>query len=730
MSYLVNYTETTNPAKPAITVADLSLNTQTSLTFPGKNYAGYAPVIAENFLHLLENFAKNTAPSNPVEGQLWYDNSAGVELLKVYDGTTWNPTGSVKKAATAPTNNSVGDLWVNTDLKQLNVWGGSSWLLVGPEYSTGSLTGTKSEQIVDVNNVTRNVVSFYVGNTRIAIVSKSSFTPKAQVTGFSVINRGFNLTSINIDDTDNSAANTKMWGTASQAEALLVGSSTVSAENFLRSDVSSTSNFPINIRNSGGLSIGTDLSFNIGQGASSTILYSKTSGKSIEIKLTNAGSPFTSIYLDATGKIGMGANNTSPSEVLDVIGNIKTTGIITTTSTQESTGLGIGSIATSGGLSVTKKSNFGGDATFASPIYLSNLTGIIPNDNVAVILPSSDSASEKYNIGSPTRKFKNIYATNFIGSFNGAFTGSLAGNISGSAASLANSTTFQIAGDVTTTAGLSFNGITQNGTATFNTVVSTSVISGKTETTTSESGDKLLIYRSSGGGNLFQTSKQTFLSNVATVPVGTILPWAGPVSQIPLGYLLCDGGEVAISDFTKLWQLIGYTYRAQSDLKGYQTFALPDLRGRFPLGIDSMDNQREVYDKTAPIGGNGLPTVTINAGGKRNGVNPASDPANRVTDVTADVLGGSSGVQSAQLALANLPDHKHDLKSGSDQFYAAGIAVSGNPNAVPNAGISAGNGSQGINNSGSVIGGSATPTPLTVMNPYLAINYIIFTGEL
>ena len=67
MAYQVTFTDATNPAKPSITVEDQALNTQTSLTFVGKNYAGYAPEIAKSFLHLLENFANNNAPSNPVE---------------------------------------------------------------------------------------------------------------------------------------------------------------------------------------------------------------------------------------------------------------------------------------------------------------------------------------------------------------------------------------------------------------------------------------------------------------------------------------------------------------------------------------------------------------------------------------------------------------------------------------------------------------------------------------
>ena len=36
-------------------------------------------------------------PTNPVEGQLWYDTTAGGEQLKVYDGTTWVASGGLKK---------------------------------------------------------------------------------------------------------------------------------------------------------------------------------------------------------------------------------------------------------------------------------------------------------------------------------------------------------------------------------------------------------------------------------------------------------------------------------------------------------------------------------------------------------------------------------------------------------------------------------------------------------
>jgi hypothetical protein len=78
MAYTISYTDSAN--KGTIVVEDLTLNTTTSLQLPGRNTTAYGSAIATNFLHLLENFAFNSAPSNGVEGQLWYDNSLGAEL--------------------------------------------------------------------------------------------------------------------------------------------------------------------------------------------------------------------------------------------------------------------------------------------------------------------------------------------------------------------------------------------------------------------------------------------------------------------------------------------------------------------------------------------------------------------------------------------------------------------------------------------------------------------------
>lgn len=72
MTYRVNFFD---PNTPPIDVQDAQLNSDTHLTFVGKNWYGYGETIAENQLNLLENFASNTPPSEgkAVEGQLYYN---------------------------------------------------------------------------------------------------------------------------------------------------------------------------------------------------------------------------------------------------------------------------------------------------------------------------------------------------------------------------------------------------------------------------------------------------------------------------------------------------------------------------------------------------------------------------------------------------------------------------------------------------------------------------------
>lgn len=714
MPYQVKFTETTNPSKPSLTVQDQDLNHQTSLTFVGKNFPGYGTHIAENFLHLLENFANSTAPLNPVEGQLWYDN--GVNILKIYDGTTWSPTGSIKKATSAPTiSNTTGDIWVDTAKNQLYISSGSTWLLVGPQYSSGVKTGPEIETITDTDNIDHTVTTIYSENYRIAIVSKSAFTPKSTIVGFSSINQGVNLSAVDVGST---TSPTKFWGRASEADALNINGNTIDSSNFLRSDITSTTNNPINIRSKYGLTIGADLSFSINTDLS-TVFYSKNSGKNITFKVNHAGDSelnageYIALSIGSDTRIGVGPNNINPQATLDVFGDVRTDGIVKIDDVTDASVVGTASLTTQGGLSVNKKTYLGDNVVSYGSITLNKLSDRLsgtPLIGESVILPG---VSHSYDIGSSTLRFRNIWADTFSGNFTGSITASdiIQGSINGSATRLASPTTFKIRGDVTSSPDVEFNGETIDGTATFNTVIGPDLINAKPEVSDSFITDMLLIYRGGTvGSGLKKISKASFISNIPTVPIGAIFPYAG--NTPPTGYLLCDGSEVSISTYIRLFEVVGYTYKAASSLIGQSSFALPDLRGRFALGRDNMDNGTTIPDKTSP-------SVLVDAGG---------GSANNVTSVVADTLGAASGDEQVVIGLTNLPDHKHNMSSSAAQYYAVGVPGTIDTNGLPERGLPAGEISgYGLPNSGSVIS-TTLSQPLNVMNPFLTINYIIFTG--
>lgn len=68
------------------------------------------------------------------------------------------------------------------------------------------------------------------------------------------------------------------------------------------------------------------------------------------------------------------------------------------------------------------------------------------------------------------------------------------------------------------------------------------------------------------------------------LPIGTILIW--PSHKIPMDFMLCDGREVLISNYKKLFDLIGTTFGGD----GITRFRLPNLQGKFVRGYDAEGN--------------------------------------------------------------------------------------------------------------------------------------------
>lgn len=70
-------------------------------------------------------------------------------------------------------------------------------------------------------------------------------------------------------------------------------------------------------------------------------------------------------------------------------------------------------------------------------------------------------------------------------------------------------------------------------------------------------------------------------------PSGIVLPFAGDASEVPVGWLLCNGATVSRSSFRDLFNVIG---TAWGEGDGASTFHIPDMRGTFLRGVDKPDS--------------------------------------------------------------------------------------------------------------------------------------------
>ena len=180
----------------------------------------------------------------------------------------------------------------------------------------------------------------------------------------------------------------------------------------------------------------------------------------------------------------------------------------------------------------------------------------------------------------------------------------------------------------------------------------------------------------------------------STCPIGTILSYGG--SNIPSGYLLCDGNEVSKETYKDLYEIIGDTYGNSTD---NTKFKLPDLRDKFIQGA----NNNLGTNKNA-----GLPNITgkffqdINAKGGLSGAfayegtgqkNLANDaPSNSgfiVLDASKSnsIYGNSDTVQPPSVCLnfiikaLNVKDKSLDSKElfSTDEIKTDKVWIDGKP---------------------------------------------------
>jgi hypothetical protein len=284
MAYTINLTDGTIFA----TIADGTINTQSSMTLIGKNYAGYGQFLDDNFIHLLENGANSTPPGAPLTGQLWWDSSAG--LLKVYNGTTFKTISAATASSSAPSSNVTGDLWYDITNQQLKVWTGTLWLVVGPAFTSGQgITGAIADTILDNTNQSHVVIKLYVNNSIVGIVSKdASFQPQTAISGFTTVRPGITLSTLVGSQVP------LFQGTAQFAQALSGG------QPYMLDNANTSTTGTLSVLNNSGLYVGANSDFNVSVAGTTVTVANNTANGNLNFRVNIGGIPTTALTISGT----------------------------------------------------------------------------------------------------------------------------------------------------------------------------------------------------------------------------------------------------------------------------------------------------------------------------------------------------------------------------------------------------------------------------------------------
>ncbi len=186
--------------------------------------------------------------------------------------------------------------------------------------------------------------------------------------------------------------------------------------------------------------------------------------------------------------------------------------------------------------------------------------------------------------------------------------------------------------------------------------------------------------------------------------MGTIVAWAP--NYAPSQWLFCLGQTLSISSNNALFAILGTTYGGN----GTTTFQLPNLAGRVPVGVGT---------------GAGLSTYTLGqvGGTEKVTLNITQMPSHTHVATVAGLAINSITIQASS---QDATDHAPSVTANSIAapiYINDGSQVAGFNNSAPDTALNvAASGTISGTVTNALTGGNL---PVPIVQPYLALNYII-----
>lgn len=178
-------------------------------------------------------------------------------------------------------------------------------------------------------------------------------------------------------------------------------------------------------------------------------------------------------------------------------------------------------------------------------------------------------------------------------------------------------------------------------------------------------------------------------------PIGEMTIWG--TSTAPTGWLICDGSAVSRSTYSALFGVLSTTYGVGD---GSTTFNLPNLKGRVPVGRDASQTEFDTIGETGGSKTNALGVSNLPAHTHSGSTNNTGGHAH--TSAQSDIVRQFGGGDAKLTANSNYgPYNTGSITTDTQGAHDHTVSVSGGGN------------------------GTATGNAFSVLQPYIALNYII-----